>query len=48
MATVIGPTPPGIGVANEAFSIIFSKSESPFNFTSNLEIATSITIDPFF
>ena len=31
MATVIGPTPPGTGVTNEAFSTALAKSTSPTN-----------------
>ena len=32
IATVIGPTPPGTGDANDAFEMISSKSVSPFYF----------------
>ena len=34
IATVIGPTPPGTGDANDAFEIISSKSVSPLSFPS--------------
>ena len=34
IATVIGPTPPGTGVAYDVVSIIFEKSASPTNFPS--------------
>ena len=48
IATVIGPTPPGTGVAYDVVSIIFEKSASPTNFPSWRVIATSITIEFFF
>src|SRR5918994_7645499 len=43
IAMVIGPTPPGTGVIQEAFSLTDSKSTSPTNLPDCLLVPTSIT-----
>ena len=48
MATVIGPTPPGTGVMNDASFLTSSKSTSPQSFPSKRLMPTSITTAPFF
>ena len=40
---VIGPTPPGTGVMNPAFSLTASKSTSPRSLPLTLFVPTSIT-----
>lgn len=45
MVIVIGPTPPGTGVINDAFGSHSAKSTSPVNFPSALPVHADVDDD---